>query len=180
MTDDIILVDDKDNQIGTGEKMAVHKAGKLHRAFSIFVFNSQRELMLQKRASGKYHCGGLWTNTCCSHPRPNENLIEATKRRLQEEMGFGCDLEEVLSFIYKVKFDNGLVEHEFDHVLVGKFDSEPEINPDEVEDWRWIKMEDLFKDIKLNPDNYTPWFRILMEDHRLQITNLYKFTNIII
>jgi len=163
MIDDIILVDENDVQVGTGEKMAVHEAGKLHRAFSIMIFNSRGELMLQKRAKEKYHCGGLWTNACCSHPRPGETLAEATKRRLAEEMGMTCELEEIFSFIYKSSFSNGLTEHEFDHVFVGQFDGEPNLNPSEAEAWRWISEKDLFEDIERNQDNYTPWFLNIIE-----------------
>lgn len=163
MIDDIILVDENDVQVGTGEKMAVHEAGKLHRAFSIMIFNSRGELMLQKRAKEKYHCGGLWTNACCSHPRPGETLVEATKRRLAEEMGMTCELEEIFSFIYKSSFSNGLTEHEFDHVFVGQFDGEPNLNPNEAEAWRWISEKDLFEDIERNQDNYTPWFLNIIE-----------------
>lgn len=165
MIDDIILVDENDIQIGTGEKMAVHKAGKLHRAFSIMIFNSQGELMLQKRAKEKYHCGGLWTNACCSHPRPGEALAEATKRRLAEEMGMTCGLEEIFSFIYKSSFSNGLTEHEFDHVFVGQFDGEPKLNLSEAEAWRWISWEDLLNDIEANRNKYTTWFLKIIEQY---------------
>ena len=165
MIDDIILVDENDVQVGTGEKMAVHEAGKLHRAFSIMIFNPRGELMLQKRAKEKYHCGGLWTNACCSHPRPGETLAEATKRRLAEEMGMTCELEEIFSFIYKSSFSNGLAEHEFDHVFVGQFDGEPNLNPSEAEAWRWINWKDLLADIDRNQDNYTPWFLKIIEEY---------------
>lgn len=132
---DIILVDKDDNEIGKGEKMAVHLAGQLHRAFSIFIFNSQGEMMLQRRASTKYHSPGLWTNACCSHPRPGESLEQAAKRRLKEEMGFECDLQKVFSFIYKAKVED-LTEHEFDHVFIGKFDQEPVLNKEEADGWK--------------------------------------------
>lgn len=120
MTENVILVDKNDQPIGQGEKTAVHKAGQLHRAFSILIFNDKGKLLLQQRAKGKYHCPRLWSNTCCSHPRPGEDILVAAHRRLQEEMGFDCPLEDKFSFIYKVKFDNGLTEHEYDHVLIGK------------------------------------------------------------
>lgn len=165
MIADIILVDENDVQVGTGEKMAVHEAGKLHRAFSIMIFNSRGELMLQKRAKEKYHCGGLWTNACCSHPRPGETLAEATKRRLAEEMGMVCELEEIFSFIYKSSFSNGLTEHEFDHVFVGQFDGEPNLNPSEAEAWRWNSWKDLLVDIDRNQNNYTPWFLKIIEEY---------------
>jgi len=164
MEEKIILVDKNDNQVGIEEKLKAHQnGGKLHRAFSIFVFNSKGELMLQKRAKTKYHCPGLWTNTCCSHPRPGEELEDAAHRRLKEEMGFDCELKEDFDFIYKAKFDNGLTEWEFDHVFLGQYDGSPRINPNEADDWKWIKMRDLKKDIKANPRNYTPWFKIALE-----------------
>lgn len=156
----IILVDKKDKEIGTEEKLKTHKLGKLHRAFSIFVFNRKGELLLQKRARGKYHSGGLWTNTCCSHPRAGEELREAVHRRLKEEMGFDCSLKEVFSFIYKVKFDNGLCEHELDHVLIGSYDGKPLPNQEEYEEWKWISLKELKKDIRKNPEKYTYWLRV--------------------
>ena len=167
----IILIDRKDRAVGTGEKLEVHRKGRLHRAFSIFVFNSGGEMLIQKRARGKYHSGGLWTNTCCSHPRAGEKLEEAVHRRLKQEMGFDCPLKEVFSFIYKVKFDNGLYEHELDHVFVGKADSRPAPNPEEYEEWKWASMKELKKDIRKNPGNYTYWFRIAVKklDSQIQI-----------
>lgn len=159
----IILVDRNDREIGTGEKLDVHRAGRLHRAFSIFAFNSKGELLIQKRAKGKYHSGGLWTNTCCSHPRAGERLEDAVHRRLKHEMGFDCPLKEAFSFIYKVKFDNGLYEHELDHVFIGKFEGKPKPNPEEADEWKWVPMDELKKDVKKNPSNYTYWFRIAIE-----------------
>ena len=159
----IILVDGKDREVGTGEKLEVHKAGSLHRAFSIFVFNRKGELLLQKRASGKYHSGGLWTNTCCSHPRAGENLEEAVHRRLKQEMGFDCPLKEAFSFIYKVRFDNGLHEHELDHVFTGRFDGKPAPDPEEAEGWKWASTEDLKRDVQKNPENYTYWLKVALE-----------------
>ena len=163
MKDEIILVDEKDNQISTGEKMTVHKEGKLHRAFSVFIFNSKDELMLQQRAKIKYHSPGLWTNTCCSHPKPGEKTEDAAKRRLREEMGFSCDLKEAFSFVYKAKFDNGLSEHEFDHVFIGKFDGNPKPDKKEAENWKWISFSELKKDMKRNPDNYTCWLKVSID-----------------
>ena len=133
----VILVDEKDKEIGLEEKIKAHKEGKLHRAFSVFVFNQKGEMLLQRRALTKYHSGGLWTNTCCSHPRKGEDVDKAASRRLKEEMGFSCGLKEVFSFIYKTGFDNGLMEHEFDHVFVGAYESEPKINPEEVAEYKW-------------------------------------------
>ncbi len=162
MAEIIILVDQDDNQIGTGEKMEVHRAGKLHRAFSVFVFNNRGEMLLQRRALTKYHSGGLWTNTCCSHPRPEEKTMDAARRRLMEEMGFVCELKEVDSFVYKTEFE-GLFEHEFDHVLIGKYEGEIKENKDEVEEWKWISLDELGIDVKNNPDKYTSWFKIALE-----------------
>lgn len=158
----VILVDEKDNEIGVKEKMAAHVEGKLHRCFSIFIFNSKGQLLLQKRAKGKYHSGGLWTNTCCSHPRPNKNLKEEAEKRLKEEMGIECDLKEIFSFIYKAKVGN-LIEHEFDHVFLGKFDGKPQPDEKEAEDWKWIEPEELRKDIKENPEKYTYWFKLILD-----------------
>jgi isopentenyl-diphosphate delta-isomerase len=159
MPDKIILVDENDKEIGTEFKMKAHKEGKLHRAFSIFVFDSQKRLLLQKRASQKYHSGGLWSNTCCSHPRAGESVSVAAPRRLKEEMGFVCDLRKMFSFIYKAQMDGGLMEYEFDHVLVGNFDGEPKINTQEAEDFQWVSLEFLNRDIKENPDKYTYWLK---------------------
>jgi isopentenyl-diphosphate delta-isomerase len=156
---DVILVDENDNQVGIMEKMEAHEKGLLHRAFSIFIFNDKKELMLQKRANHKYHCGGLWTNTVCSHPSPEESLEDATKRRIQEEMGFECKLEELFHFLYRAEFSNGLIEHELDHVFLGFYNDSPKPNPDEVGEWKWISIPELEQDIEKNPDKYTPWFK---------------------
>jgi len=163
MEEKIILVDEKDNEIGAEEKIKTHQEGKLHRAFSIFVFNSQSELLLQRRAEDKYHSGGLWTNTCCSHPREGEELEDAVHRRLQEELGFDCELKEAFSFIYRKEFDNGLTEHELDHVFVGECEAEPNPDPAEVSEWKWITLDGLNKDIKENPDNYTYWLKVALD-----------------
>ncbi len=159
----IILVDKKDREIGTGEKLEVHKSGKLHRAFSIFVFNRKGELLLQKRAKGKYHSGGLWSNTCCSHPRAGERLEKAVHRRLKQEMGFDCSLKEIFSFVYKVKFENGLYEHELDHVFIGNYGRKPEPDPEEADGWKWISLNELKKDIQKNPGNYTYWLKVSLD-----------------
>lgn len=156
---EVILVDENDKKVGTEEKIRVHKEGKLHRAFSIFVFNSEGKLLLQKRAKSKYHSGGLWSNTCCSHPKPNESLEKAIHKRLKTEMGFDCELEEIFNFIYSAEFENGLSESEYDHVFKGEFNGKPDPNPNEAEDWKWISLEELKKDMERNPDKYTYWFR---------------------
>ena len=160
----VILVDEKDNEIGSMEKIEAHEKALLHRAFSIFVFNKKGEMMLQQRAFSKYHSPGLWTNTCCSHPRPGETLDEATSRRIVEEMGFQCEMKELFSFIYKAAFDHGLTEHELDHVFIGKYNDIPYINPEEVEAWKWIKLDELLEDVKQHPDRYTVWFKIALKE----------------
>lgn len=161
----VILVNEKDEQIGLMPKMEAHEKGLLHRAFSVFVFNDKNELMIQQRALDKYHSPGLWTNTCCSHQREGETHIEAGKRRLQEEMGFTTDLKETMSFIYKAPFDNGLTEHEFDHILVGHYNDEPVLNPQEAHDYKWMDLETLKEDMKNHPDIYTEWFKIIFDKY---------------
>jgi len=159
----VILVDSNDRPIGLMEKMEAHEKALLHRAFSVFVLNQNKELMLQRRADHKYHSPGLWTNTCCSHQREKETTLQASHRRLQEEMGFDTDLEVKFSFIYKAEFDNGLTEHEYDHVVLGFYEDAPVINPDEVGAWKWMAIEEVKKDVQNAPENYTPWFRIIFE-----------------
>lgn len=159
----VVLVNANDEPIGLMPKLEAHEKGVLHRAFSVFIFNSKNELMLQQRALDKYHSPGLWTNTCCSHQRENESNITAGKRRLQEEMGFVTELKETVSFVYKAPFDNGLTEHEFDHVMVGTYEGTPILNKDEAEDWKWMPLEDVKNDVQNNPDNYTAWFKIIFQ-----------------
>ena len=160
----VILVNEKDEPIGLMPKMEAHEKGVLHRAFSVFVFNDKQELLLQQRALSKYHSPGLWTNTCCSHQRDGETSIMAGKRRLQEEMGFTCVLEEKMSFIYKAPFDNGLTEHELDHILVGNYNEDPMVNPEEVANYKWMSLEAVKNDIELQPSQYTAWFKIIFEN----------------
>jgi len=155
----VILVDEQDREIGTMEKMEAHRRGRLHRAFSVFVFDDEKRLLLQQRATHKYHSGGLWTNTCCSHPRPTEATQEAAIRRLQEEMGIKADLAYAFSFHYRAPFSNGLVEHEFDHVFTAHSGQQPSINPDEVSGFRWIGLEELEKEIAAHPEAFTAWFK---------------------
>jgi isopentenyl-diphosphate delta-isomerase len=169
--ENVILVNEQDEQIGLMPKMEAHEKALLHRAFSVFVFNDDNELMLQQRALDKYHSPGLWTNTCCSHQRDGETNIEAGKRRLQEEMGFVVDLTESVAFIYKAPFDNGLTEHEYDHVLLGNYNGIPQINKEEVADWKWMPLEDVKVDIALHPERYTAWFKVIFK-------KFYKHINI--
>jgi len=161
----VILVDKNDNQIGLMPKMEAHEKALLHRAFSVFTFNDKGELLLQQRAADKYHSPLLWTNTCCSHQRNGETSLEAGKRRLQEEMGFTCELEEVFSFIYKAPFDNGLTEHELDHVMIGSYNENPIINPEEVESFKWMTLEEVKVDMELQPEIYTVWFTIIFNKY---------------
>ena len=167
----VILVDEYDNPLGLMEKIRAHEKGVLHRAFSVFLINDSNQLLIQRRALNKYHSPGLWTNTCCSHPRDRESIMEAANRRLYEEMGIKAKLKPLLSFIYKAKFDNGLTEHEFDHVVFGKFDGEPNINHDEVSDWKWKDIDFLKSDLVNNPINYTAWFKIIFEEFYNKIKN---------
>ena len=158
----VILVDEQDRPIGHEEKMQAHRDGKLHRAFSVFVFYREGDtltLLLQQRQHSKYHCGGLWTNTCCSHPQPNEETLAAGQRRLLEELGMRVPLTAVGEFTYLAHFDNGLIEHEYDHVLVGFTDSKTvSINPQEVAEIAWVDVRTLADDLQQNPAKYTPWF----------------------
>ncbi len=160
----VILVDKNDNLQGTMEKMEAHEKGVMHRAFSVFIFNNEGKLMLQQRALSKYHSPGLWTNTCCSHPREEEKTIDAAHRRLLEEMGFDCEIKEVFSFTYKADVGQGLTEHEFDHVFIGKFDDDPKLNSDEVNDWKFVSMKEIKKNMQQSPEQYTVWFRIAFDE----------------
>lgn len=161
----VILVNELDQEIGQMEKQEAHEKALLHRAFSVMVFNSKGEMLLQQRAINKYHSGGLWTNTCCSHPRPGEEVEKAAHRRLMEEMGFDCDLKSHQTFIYKAPFDNGLTEHELDHVFVGEYNENPAFNIEEVNDYQWIKLSDLYDQLKSDPEKFTVWFRMIMENY---------------
>ncbi|NUY80926.1 isopentenyl-diphosphate Delta-isomerase [Flavobacterium sp. MAH-1] len=170
----VILVNEKDEQIGLMPKLEAHEKAMLHRAFSVFILNDKNELMLQQRASQKYHSPLLWTNTCCSHQREGESNLEAGTRRLHEEMGFTTELRELFHFIYKAPFENGLTEHELDHVMIGFYNGEPKINPDEVENWKWMPIDDVKSDMEQHPERYTVWTRIIfdefyhyLEDHKV-------------
>ena len=162
--ENVILVDQEDREIGVMEKMQAHQEAKLHRAFSVFLLNDRNEVLLQQRAVDKYHCGGMWTNTCCSHPRAEEALQVAVDRRLKEEMGIVCATNWVYSFIYKADVGGGLFEHEFDHVFFGRFSGEPKPDKSEVADWSYVSLEELKQDVKKNPSKYTPWFKIILAE----------------
>jgi isopentenyl-diphosphate Delta-isomerase len=162
MNDDrevVVLVDRDDVELGTAPKLEAHRSGELHRAFSVFVLNGRGELLLQRRARGKYHSGGLWSNSCCGHPRPGEDTTDAAHRRLLEEFGIACELTRLFSFAYRAELGNGLVEHELDHVLVGFTGAAPEPNPAEIEEWRWMGLEEVRIWMDDEPDAFTPWFR---------------------
>jgi isopentenyl-diphosphate Delta-isomerase len=170
--EEVILVNERDEVIGRAEKLDAHEKGMLHRAFSVFLFNNNNELLLQQRALHKYHSPGLWTNTCCSHPRPNESIVDSATRRCREEMGVEVvSLNNAFSFLYKVEFENGLIEHEFDHVLIGKHNADPIVNSNEVAHFKWISIDQLKEDIALNDSKYTAWFKLCYEkafSHYLQ------------
>ena len=162
--ENVILVNEKDEPLGLMPKIEAHEKAVLHRAFSIFILNDKNEIMLQQRAAHKYHSPLLWANTCCSHQRDGETNIQAGRRRLLEEMGFTANLKDLFHFIYKAPFDNGLTEHELDHVLIGYYNDAPEINPDEVESWKWMAIDDVKADIAKNPEIYTVWFKIIFDE----------------
>jgi isopentenyl-diphosphate delta-isomerase len=153
----VILVGPGDEPIGTEEKLEAHRSGALHRAFSVFVFDRRGQILLQRRAEGKYHSGGRWSNTCCGHPRPGEETEAAATRRLEEEMGFTCNLRDLFSFTYAVEVGGGLREHEIDHVLVGRHDGDPSPDPAEVAEWRWVATDALEREMASEPDRFTPW-----------------------
>jgi isopentenyl-diphosphate Delta-isomerase len=173
MIENVILVDTHDNAVGQMEKLRAHLKGELHRALSVLIFNSTGEVLLQQRAFSKYHTPGLWSNTCCSHPRPGEDSLEAATRRLKEEMGFSALLNKSFDFIYKAHFDNGLIEYEFDHVFFGTFDGEPLINHEEANDYKWVSPGILMEDMRSNPEIYTVWFRIIMEKMEERFPELF-------
>jgi isopentenyl-diphosphate Delta-isomerase len=162
MSEQVILVDEHDRELGVGEKLQTHREGALHRAFSVFVFDSAGRLLLQKRAREKYHSGGLWSNTCCGHPRPGEATAAAARRRLFEEMSFDCDLRPAFGFLYRAELGGGMVEHEFDHVFFGRFDGEPAPDAREVEGWRWLTLDELREDLTGRPDDYSYWLRVAL------------------
>ena len=178
MKEFVVLVDEEDTSIGTMEKLEAHQKGLLHRAFSVFIFNSNNKLLLQRRALTKYHSPGLWTNTCCSHPRPNEEVLDAAHRRMQEEMGFNCkELFPISNFVYKTAFDNGLIENEYDHIIIGKSDTLPMLNPEEVCEYGYFSIEEIKSKIKARPENFTYWFQLAIEKIDL-LKHLKKLQNV--
>lgn len=160
----VILVNEADEQVGTMEKMEAHEQGSLHRAFSVFLFNAEGELLLHQRALSKYHSGGLWTNTCCSHPRPGETVLDAAHRRLMEEMGMSADLSEAFSFLYRAELDHGMIEHELDHVVLGEAVAAPVPNPEEVEAYRYVALDALRDEVAAHPERFTAWFKICLPE----------------
>jgi len=166
----VILVDEEDSEIGTMEKMEAHRNGRLHRAFSVLLFNSKGEILLQKRSSEKYHSAGLWTNTCCSHPKPGERMEEAVRRRLKEEMGIDVQPDYVYKFLYRVKLNSDLTEHELDYVYVGQFNEKPVVNVHEVEDWKYAHPALIKKDMLQNSQSYTYWFRLILHHPELAVS----------
>lgn len=171
----VILVNENDEQIGTMEKMEAHEKALLHRAFSVFIFNTNGEVLMQQRALTKYHSAGLWTNSCCSHPFPEETTYAAANRRLEEEMGLSANLQFIFKFKYIATFDNQLTEHEIDHVFVGKTDNLPSINLEEVHAFKYMHLEEIKADISSNPDKYTAWFKIIFEKFMDELKNNRKF-----
>jgi isopentenyl-diphosphate delta-isomerase len=167
----LILVDAEDRELGAGEKLQTHLEGALHRAFSIFVFDAEKRLLLQKRAQTKYHSGGLWSNTACGHPRPGETTLAAAHRRLREEMGFDCELHQAFGFLYRKELDGGLVEHEYDYVFVGRFDGEPLPDAIEVEAWRWLSMKRLRRDLLERPRQYSYWLSLAINCTEWRLLN---------
>lgn len=159
----VVLVNENNQEVGVMDKQEAHVKGLLHRAFSIFIFNNEGQLLLQQRALHKYHSGGLWTNTCCSHPKPGELTLDAAHRRLQEEMGFDCELTEKFSFVYKAEFENGLTEHELDFIYTGTYNANPLLNFAEANCYKWMSLEEVKTDMHVNPNKYTAWFKIIFD-----------------
>jgi isopentenyl-diphosphate delta-isomerase len=169
MKEEVILINEANEVIGQMEKMEAHQKGLLHRAFSVFLFNEKGEWLLQKRANTKYHSSGLWTNSCCGHPRPGEDIVSAAQRRLNEELGIQATLQVQFEFQYQTNFDNLLTENEWDYVLLGKTEASPLSNPDEVDDWKWISPEAVQEQIQLNPEQFTYWFKHIVNHYLKQL-----------
>ena len=171
MSEQVILVDQNDTQIGVMDKLEAHQKNCLHRAFSILLWNDQHEMLIHQRAEGKYHSAGLWTKTCCSHPRPNETIQDAATRRLKEEMGIETPLKSTFYFIYQVDLEDGLSEYELDHVFIGKFNDEPQLNPEEAQAYRWIGLSQLKQEIAEQPTKFTYWFKYILThfEHKISL-----------
>lgn len=174
----VVLVDEYDNETGTMEKQQAHITGSLHRAVSVFIFNSRNELLLQQRAAGKYHSALQWTNTCCSHPRPDEPATDAAHRRLKEEMGMTSRLQKAFAFVYHADLENGLTEHEYDHVFTGKSDAMPVLDEREAASWKYMTMDELKKSIALTPEIYTPWFKLCIDKWHNELLKIPNYENI--
>ena len=166
MEEQVVLVNEQDEVLGLMEKMQAHENGILHRAFSVFLFNGKGEMLLQKRAAGKYHSPNQWTNAVCSHPRIDETYLEGAKRRLKEELGIEAELSEKFNFVYKADVGQNLWEHELDHVFTGNFEGEVHLNADEVSEIRYISMEDLDREMTASPQNFTEWFKIILAEYK--------------
>ena len=162
--DQVVLVDERDRELGSFPKLQAHQEGRLHRALSVLVFNTSGELLMQRRAIGKYHSGGLWSNTCCTHPGPGEPVADAARRRLFEEMRLTCEVERVGEIVYRAEFESGLVEHEYDHLFIGRSDADPRPNADEVADWRWMSWNAVRLDLAANPAAYTRWLGLVLDE----------------
>ena len=171
---EVILVDEHDHEVGTMEKLAAHLQGRLHRAISVYVFNSRDELLLQRRATAKYHCGGLWTNTCCGHPLPGERSADAAQRRLQEEMGLTCELTKVFEFSYRAELPQGLVEHEYGHIFFGRSDSAPSPAPCEADAFMYCPLDEIQHGFAQTPHAYTPWFQLVFPTVRAHFERLNR------
>lgn len=174
MLEHVILVDEMDRQVGVSEKLRAHREGARHRAFSVFVFDDLGRLLLQRRALGKYHSGGLWSNSACGHPRPGESVLDAGRRRLREEMGIDCALESLYHFSYTATFTNGLTEHEIDHVLVGRHAGPINPDPGEAESWDWIEKDRVVTSVRANPEAYTYWFRAAIDEVQLRLGDAFR------
>lgn len=161
-TEKVVIVNEHDEWLGTADKLDAHREGILHRAFSVFIVNDNNELLLQQRAISKYHSGGLWTNACCSHPRPKESTLSAAHRRLIEEMGFDCELEKIFHLRYKADLDNNMIENEYDHVYIGKYTGDIKPNKSEVEGYKYVNIEQLAELVEEHPEQYTEWFKLLL------------------
>lgn len=166
--EEVVLVDERDNELGSMEKTEAHRKGVLHRAFSVLLFNLKGEILLQKRSANKYHSAGLWTNTCCSHPKPNEPIEQAVHRRLMEEMGIDTQPTYAYKFIYRIDLDNNLIEHELDYVFIGMYDRQPNINVREVESWKFASLREIKEHVLNNPTAYTYWFRLIIMNPELE------------